>query len=207
MQRDALDQVTTSIRSPDHPIEPVFVERWSPRAFDGSSISKAQLFTLFEAARWAPSAFNAQPWRFLYALRDEDNWPKFLDLLLPFNQTWAQHASALIFVVSDTLIESKPGAEPAPSRSHSFDAGAAWLLLALQATALSLHSHGMGGVDFARARSVLNVPERFSIEVAIAVGRMGDKGVLPEALQAQESPSLRRSISDIAFSGCFPSPE
>lgn len=191
-------------RSTENPVDPLFLERWSPRAFDGTSISDADLKTLFDAARWAPSAFNYQPWRFLYARREHADWKRFLGLLLPFNAAWAERASVLIFILSDTLILAPNATEPKPSHSHSFDAGAAWALLALQATRLGYHAHGMTGADFGRARQELHVPERFRFEAAVVVGRRADKSVLPEALQAREQPSARNPISSFAFEGDFP---
>jgi nitroreductase len=186
-------------------VEPLILDRWSPRAFDATPIGESDLETIFDAARWAPSAFNFQPWRFLYARRDSDDWQSFLSLLLPFNQAWAERAAVLIFVLSDTLIQGPGAIEPSPSHSHSFDAGAAWALLALQATRLGYHSHGMTGVDFGRAREKLSVPDRFRIEAAIALGRIADKSILPEALQAREVPSDRKPLGEFAFAGIFPS--
>lgn len=113
-------------RKPDHPVNELFVNRWSPRAFDGSDMPETDLKTILEAARWAPSAFNIQPWRFVYARRDDDNWGKLLELLNPFNLGWAQHASALVFLFSDTEIDGKDGDPNRPSGTHSLDAGAAW---------------------------------------------------------------------------------
>ena len=190
-------------RQPDHPIDPLFLERWSPRAFDGSDIPDADLMTLFEAARWAPSAFNSQPWRFLYAKKGDPNWERFLGLLIPWNQGWAHSASVLIYFLSDSLMETKPGVLT-ESHSHSFDTGAAWASLALQATRLGYHAHGMSGVDFERARSELHVPDRFRIEAAAVVGRIGDPAMLDEKLRAREKPSGRKPISDLAVAGSFP---
>ncbi|MCP1469019.1 nitroreductase [Sphingobium sp. OAS761] len=193
----------TTSRTVTNPVEPLFLDRWSPRAFDASVMPQADLDTLFDAARWAPSAFNYQPWRFLYAHRDGADWDRFLDLLVPANQNWARHASVLIFILSDTQMAS-PGSEALrPSHSHSFDAGAAWMALALQATRLGYQAHGMTGVDFDRARTALAVPDRFRIEAAVAVGRQGDKSILPEALQARETPSERNPIDRHAFAGNF----
>lgn len=185
-------------------VEPLFLDRWSPRAYDGSAVSSEDLNTIFDAARWAPSAFNFQPWRFLYAGRNDANWQRFLGLLLPFNQSWAERAGALVFILSDVLIQGPTATEPSPSYSHSFDAGAAWALLALQATRLGYHAHGMTGIDFDRARAELVVPDRFRIEAAAAIGRIGDKSLLPEILQAREAPSDRKPIGEIAFQGSFP---
>ncbi len=190
-------------RAPAHPIDPLFTQRWSPRAFDGAAIPQTDLDSILEAARWAPSAFNYQPWRFLYAHRDGAEWQPFLDLLLPFNQGWAQHASVLLFILSDGVMDKGDGSEPKPSHSHSFDAGAAWALLALQATRLGYHCHGMTGVDMDAARKALEVPDRFRIEAAVAIGRRGDVAILPDALQAREQPSDRKPIADFAFEGRF----
>lgn len=184
-------------------VEPLFLDRWSPRAFDGSLMPVEDLMILFDAARWAPSAFNAQPWRFLYAQRDHADWKRFLGLLLPFNAGWAANASVLIFILSDSLFQP-PGADaPKPSLSHSFDAGAAWALMALQATRLGYHAHGMTGIDFAKTRETLHIPERFRIEAAAAVGRRGDPGTLAESLRNREAPSDRRPVAEIAFGGDF----
>ncbi|MEC3910180.1 nitroreductase family protein [Sphingobium sp. CR2-8] len=184
-------------------VDPLFLERWSPRAFDSSAIPQADLDTMLDAARWAPSAFNYQPWRFLYAHRDGADWQRFVDLLLPFNQSWVQHAGVVLFVLSDTLTAAPGSDDFKPSYSHSFDAGAAWALLALQATRLGYHTHGMTGVDFDKARVELAVPDRFRIEAAVAIGRQGDKSILPEALQAREEPSDRKPIEAFAHQGNF----
>jgi nitroreductase len=196
-------QMATSPREVTRPVDPLILERWSPRAFDGSAIPQADIDTLFDAARWAPSAFNYQPWRFLYAHRDSADWARFLDLLFPFNQGWVQHAGALVFVISDTLMAAPGSEDYKPSHSHSFDAGAAWATLALQATRLGYHTHAMTGVDFDKARAELAVPERFRIEAAIAIGRQGDKASLPEALQTREAPSGRHEIETFAHQGNF----
>lgn len=195
--------MSVAVRAVTRPVEPLFLDRWSPRAFDASSIRQADLDTIFEAARWAPSAFNYQPWRLLYATRDGEDWGRFLGLLLPFNQSWVQNASALIFILSDTLITTRGSEDAKPSHSHSFDAGAAWVLMALQATRLGYHSHAMTGIDFTKARQELDVPERFRIEAAVAIGRIADKTILPEALQAREAPSGRKDISEFVGVGNF----
>lgn len=190
-------------RQAHHPVDPIFTQRWSPRAYDSSVIPDADLLTIFEAARWAPSAFNFQPWRFLYAKREGADWERFLSLLVPFNQAWAQNASVLIYICSDTLIETKPG-EPQPSHTHSFDAGAAWASLALQASMLGYHAHGMAGVEWERVRTELKVPGRFRVEAACVIGRVGSADVLHESLRGREAPSDRKPVSDFAFAGDFP---
>ncbi|BBF68937.1 nitroreductase family protein [Sphingomonas bisphenolicum] len=195
--------MATNPRAVTRAVDSLFLERWSPRAFDSSAIPQEDLDTIFDAARWAPSAFNYQPWRFLYAHRDGADWSRFLDVLLPFNQGWVQNAGAIVFILSDTLMAAPGSDDFKPSHSHSFDAGAAWALLALQATRLGYHTHGMTGVDFDKARAELAVPERFRIEAAVAIGRQGDKAILPEALQAREAPSDRKPVEAFAHAGSF----
>ncbi|MEA3054130.1 MAG: hypothetical protein QOG72_3033 [Sphingomonadales bacterium] len=192
-------------RQPDHEVDPLFLERWSPRAFDGSEMPEADLLTLFEAARWAPSAFNSQPWRFLYARRGDADWERFLGLLIPWNQGWAHSASALVYILSDSLpfTDRKTG-EPQPSSTHSFDVGAAWACLALQATRMGYFAHGMSGIQYALARSELRIPERFTLNAACAIGRIGDPAQLDEKLRAREFPSGRKPVQEFAFRGGWP---
>ena len=159
--------------------------------------------TMFEAARWAPSAFNSQPWRFLYAARDDEMWEEFLGFLISWNQDWARSASMLVYILSDSLMETKWGGETV-SHSHSFDAGAAWVCLALQAARLGYHTHAMSGVDFDRARIALRVPDRFRMEAAVAIGRLGDPDTLSEKLRAREGPSDRKQLTQMVFRGRFP---
>jgi len=192
-------------RTADHPIDPLFLERWSPRAFDGSDISDADLLAMFEAARWAPSAFNSQPWRFLYAKRGDANWETFLSLLIPWNQGWAHSASVLAYIVSDSLpfTDRETGA-PASSHTHSFDTGAAWVSLALQATRMGYHAHGMSGIQYDLARAELGLPDRYRLEAACVIGRIGDPAQLDEKLRGREHPSDRRKLETFAFAGRFP---
>lgn len=194
-----------SPRRPDHPLDPLFLERWSPRAFDGSDIPDEDLLTIFEAARWAPSAFNSQPWRFLYAKRGDPDWERFLSLLIPWNRSWAHSASVLVYILSDTLpfTDRKTG-EPAPSTTHSFDAGAAWVSLALQASLMGYHAHGMSGIDYDRVRAELAIPDRYALNAACVIGRIGDPAQLDEKLRARETPSDRKPLADFVFRGGFP---
>jgi nitroreductase len=191
----------TEPRIADHPIDSHILERWSPRSFDSSAITQDELNTLFEAARWAPSAYNHQPWRFAYALRGDAHWDEYVSALLPFNAAWAGKASALLFILSDTLILAPGKTEPQPATTASFDAGAAWGLLALQGTKLGLSTHAMAGFDAARAAQVTGAGDRYKVEVAVAIGRRGDAAALPEALQAREAPSGRLPVSELAFNG------
>jgi len=180
------------------------VERWSPRAFTGEDISQQELNSLFEAARWAPSSYNSQPWRFLYARRGTPAFDTFLDLLIPYNQQWAKNAAALIVVLSARTFVRPGTTEVLAAPNHSFDAGAAWANLALQASALGWHAHGIGGFDAQKARTALPVPDDYDVEIAVAVGRRGDKSLLPDHFHAGETPNGRRPVSETAFEGAFP---
>ena len=186
-------------RKPGHDIEPRLYTRWSPRAMSGEEISKAELMRLFEAARWAPSSFNAQHWRFVFARRGTARWDTFFDLMGGFNQGWTQHAAVLIVVVSRTTFEHNDE----PARTHSFDTGAAWQNLALQASSMGLVAHGMQGFDYDKARSSLDVPDEFEVEAMIAVGRPGLIEDLAEDLREREQPSNRKPVSEIALEGGF----
>jgi nitroreductase len=194
---------SANFRTADHEIDKVFLERWSPRAFTEEAIPEADLFSMFEAARWAPSSYNSQPWVFIYGLRGTPAFDKLLGLLIEFNQSWAKRAGALVVMASNSLM-LPPGAEKAvPSHSHSFDAGAAWGSFALQGSMLGWHAHGMVGFDIPRAFTELNFPEGYRVEAAAAVGRLGDKSILPEAMQTREAPSPRKPVTDFAFEGKF----
>lgn len=180
---------------------PLIVERWSPRAFDGSAVPQADLDVIFEAAGLAASAYNYQPWRFAFAHKGDANFEAFLSALVPFNQTWAKEAGVLVFAVSDEFMRSDKGNNP--NHSHSFDTGAAWASAALQAQHMGYHTHGMTGVDFAKAAEVLNLPEGYRVEMAFVIGKQGDVKQLPEMLQEREVVSDRKPVSDIAFAGPF----
>ncbi len=196
--------VAAGERAPAHPVVPLFINRWSPRSFSGEPITDDALFSLFEAARWVPSAFNSQPWRFVYAKRQSEAWPKLLSLLVPYNQAWASGGAALVFVVSKATFTPPGKSESAVSRSASFDTGAAWASLAFQAFLDGWATRGMGGFDDIAARVALNVPGDHRIEAVVAIGRRGDKTALPERYHAGETPSSRRPIAEAVFEGCFP---
>lgn len=188
-------------RTADPRIVPLFVERWSPRAFDGTPLPLEDLNVILEAAALAPSAFNYQPWRFLYAVHGDAQWDLFLSLLMPSNAAWAKEAGALVIIVSDNLM--RIGSDARPNHSHSFDAGAAWALLALQATALGYYAHGMSGIELDKIRTELGIPDDFRIEAAAAIGRMGNPDTLPEKLRAREVPSGRHPVAQFAVAGKF----
>ncbi len=190
-------------RTPDHPVQDFFVNRWSPRAFNAAEMPEEDLKTILEAARWSPSAFNIQPWRFVYARRGDANWPVLVELLNPFNREWAQKASALVYLFTDTIVEGKDGKPDRANGAHSFDAGSAWAHAALQATILGYHAHAMAGILKDDIHERLGVPERYKPEIAIAIGRQGNAEELPEGLQARETPSGRKPLAEIAFAGSW----
>lgn len=184
-------------RQTDTALDGLFLHRWSPRAFDRSAIPDADLMTIFDAGRWAPSSYNYQPWRFLYAKRDDANWQAFVDLLVPFNQSWAKDASVLVYLVSETTM----GSPDKPNLTHSFDTGSAWAMMALQARMLGYITHGMVGIDFDRVPEVLGLPDGFTLDAAFVIGKPGDPAELPEGLREREVPSDRKPLSDIAIAG------
>jgi nitroreductase len=186
-------------RRADHPIDKIFLDRWSPRAMSGEAIAAEDLMALFEAARWAPSSFNNQSWRVLYARRDSEHWPLFLGLLVEGNRIWANKAAALLLFISKTTFDYNGK----PARTHSFDTGAAWENLALQAMLRGYVAHGMQGFDYDRARTELRVPAEYQVEAMIAVGRPGSKESLPEKLQAVETPNDRRPLTKSVCEGPF----
>lgn len=191
------------LRRPDHLIEPLFLKRWSPRAFDASDMPLADLMRMLEAARWAASAYNVQPWRFVYALRSDPVWQRWQSLLDPFNAAWASEASALVFLFSDRLMPAREGRPRQPSRSHSFDAGAAWAQLSLQATLMGYQAHAMGGIDVGAVRHALAVPEHFDVQIGIAIGRQASPARLPPDLREREVPSGRLPLEQLAFGARF----
>lgn len=192
-------------RKADHAIDPLFLNRWSPRAYSGETMPESDLLAILEAAHWAPSAYNSQPWRFVYALRDTAEWNKLFPILNDFNQSWAKDASALIVIISKSHFLAPGASEESLSYSHSFDTGAAWGALSLQAQLSGYQAHGMTGIHFEKAREILQLPEGYRVEAAAVVGRVGDKSQLPEFLQARETPSPRRPLSEVVFNGSFPS--
>jgi len=190
-------------RQADYPIDPQFLTRWSRRSFNGEAVPEADLKTIFEAARWAPSSSNAQPWRFLYARAGTDNFKLFLDQLMPFNQMWAHKAGVLILALSHTTMERQ--GQLITSESHGFDAGAAWQNLALQAHILGYNTRGMGGFFRDKAREALKVPADYELQAFIALGKPGKLEDLPTDFQSREVPTERKNLDELVFEGAFPS--
>ena len=190
-------------RQPAYPVNPMFVNRWSPRALTGEAITADQLHTVLEAARWAPSAYNVQPWRFIYALRDTAAWQPIFDGVNEGNRTWVKDGSALVVLASAKNAQFPGRDAPGPNAWHAFDAGAAWISMAFQAMHMGLTAHALAGFDPAKIRAATQLPEDFDINAVIVIGKQGDKAKLPEVFQAREAPNDRRPLAQTAFEGKF----
>lgn len=188
-------------RKPEAEVDPQFLDRWSPRALRPDPLTREQVASLFEAARWAPSCFNEQPWRLVYGLAGEPEHDRLAGLLVPANQAWAARAPLLlIFFARRNFTHNDK-----PNRTAAFDVGSAWMSLALEARRLGLYAHGMAGFDVQRSYSDLGVdPDQFEALAAVAVGALADPVTLPEPLRAREAPSDRNPQSSFAFHGRFP---
>jgi len=197
MKINEIDALTH--RTPDYPVEPLLVKRWSPYALSGEPITQEQLMTILDAVRWAPSSYNEQPWRVIYALRDTPQWQPLFDLLVEPNQAWAKHAAALfLFATKKTFTR---GGKPNPVAVY--DCGSAWQNFALQTTALGLYAHGMAGFNKNQAPAVLGIPDDFEVCAMAAVGKPGRVEDLPEEKRDGEKPTGRMAIEDYAFEGRF----
>ncbi|NRF93977.1 nitroreductase family protein [Paenibacillus frigoriresistens] len=186
-----------SNRQPDHEINPQFLTRWSPRSFTEQEVTEDVLLSLFEAARWAPSGSNLQPWRFIIA-RTPEQRAKFHNFIMPGNREWCEKAPVLTLVISHTKT-ARGGDNP----SHAFDAGTAWGYLALEANNQGLVTHAMGGFDRNQAREALQIPEDYDIHAVIAIGYRGPVSALDEKFQEREIPSGRRELSELLYGGEF----
>jgi nitroreductase len=193
------DDEVRKVRNNDYSINPIILNRWSPRSMSGEEIPEKELMALFEAARWAPSSYNNQPWRFLFTKRNSASWPVFFDLMIDFNKGWVKNASAIVLILSGKNFEHNGK----PSKTHSFDTGAAWMALALEGAARGLVVHGMEGFDYEKARTNLEVPDEYQVEALAAIGRRAPADKLTEELQKREVPSSRKTIHEIASEGKF----
>ncbi|MER2997008.1 nitroreductase family protein [Pontibacter populi] len=182
-------------------INELIKQRWSPRAFDSKPVEEEKLEALFEAARWAASAMNEQPWRFVFATKDNpEAYEKLLSTLVEANQVWAQEAPVLILSVAKTSYSNFDSHNP-----HAWhDTGLATANLALQATELGLNLHVMGGFSVGKAREVLGIPEGYEPVSVIALGYQGDADQLPEPLKERETaPRSRKPLQEIVFNGTW----
>lgn len=185
-----------ALRRPAHGVDRLFPARWSRRAMTGEAVAAPELMRLLEAARWAPSAFNAQPWRFRYALRGTPHWDGFYGLLKPGNRPWCARAGALLVVLSATV-----DADGDPVPTHSLDTGAALQNLQLQGSLMGLVTHAMAGFDRDAARRLLAAPPDLAVECMVAVGRPAAPDTLPEPYRARETPSGREPVEGFAGEG------
>lgn len=184
-------------RKSEYPISPLFLNRWSPRAYSNKPVAEQDVYSILEAAHWAPSSYNDQPWRFIVAQTNEQ-LNVFHQFLSEFNRSWAEKAPVLVLVASKKLRDNGD-----PNGAHSFDAGTAWGYLALQATLLGLATHAIGGFDRDKARALLNVPDDIELHAVIAIGYQGDAADLPESLQQREIPNQRKPLSEVIIQGGF----
>jgi nitroreductase len=182
-----------------HPIHPLLAERWSPRAFADRSVDREAVGSLLEAARWAPSSNNEQPWRFLVARREDGPlFQRILGCLVPGNQAWAQNAPVLLLALA-RLRRERDGA---PNRLALYDVGQAVAHLTFQASALGLAVHQMAGIDVEKIRADFALPEDLEPATAVAVGYPGDPATLPERLREREAlPRERTSLAEIMLEG------
>jgi nitroreductase len=186
-------------RKAEHKILDLILNRWSPRAMTGEKMPQETLNQLFEAARWAPSSYNAQPWRFIYAHKDTEAWHKLYNLQVDFNKQWSKNSSVLVLVLSYKLFDFNKTF----NLNHSFDTGSAVENLCLQAYSMNLAVHGMAGFDYEKAREVFNIPQDYNIEAMYAISYPADPKVLPKELQDKEVISQRKSIDKFIFENEF----
>jgi nitroreductase len=180
------------------PIDPLFLRRWSPRAMSGAPLTRDELLPLLEAARWAPSGGNGQPWRFAFALGGTSHFDRYLAALVPGNREWCLRAGALLLLSARVVRDDGRAAPSAP-----FDAGAAWMGLALQGTLSGLVVHAMGGFDREAARAAAALPAGLEPQVMIAVGHPGRVEDLPEKLREREVPSDRLPLEALVVEGRY----
>jgi nitroreductase len=190
---------TQKVSDTDYAIEEIFQRRWSPLAFSDQTVEPEKLRRVLEAARWAASSYNEQPWSFIIATKDNSTeYDRLLSCLAEGNQEWARNAPVLMISVAKLHFEQN-GTE----NRHAFhDVGAAEANLAAQATALGLCVHQMAGFDAAKAKALYNIPEGYDPVDAVALGYLGDSQTLSERLQQRESaPRSRKPISEFVFTG------
>lgn len=188
----------------DHPIHEILAKRWSPRAFTAQPVSAEDLRSILEAARWAASSYNEQPWRYIIATQSQpDEFARLLDCLVPANQVWAKNAQVLMLgVVKDTFTQTDT-----PNRVALHDLGAASASLTFEATARGLAVHQMGGILPDKARELFAIPEGFQAVTGIAIGYEGDPETLPENMREFEAAArMRKPLREIVFSRTWEDP-
>lgn len=186
------------------PIHDLLRHRWSPRAFDSRPVEREKLRAIFEAARWAASSFNAQPWFYIVATKDDpENFKRVLECFVEFNQGWAKGAPVLALSVARMKFEHN--GEP---NNHAYhDVGQATANLALEATNLGLQIHQMAGILPEKARQIFGIPQGFEAVAGIALGYPGDPASLTDKLRERElAPRERKPVSSFVFTGNWGKP-
>lgn len=193
----------TTTPKPDHDIDPIFAKCWLAGPVVESSISESELMQLLEAARWAPSSFNYQPWRFLYAFRDTTDFNTFGDLLSDAGKNWSKFASAVILVLSDTRVMRPNADQPITSYTNAFDAGMAFGQMALQAADMGLYAHPIQDLNHGNVRRGLRLPEFLQLHCAVAVCRRAAEGQM-SGRQITDGPADRLPVGDFVAAGEMP---
>jgi nitroreductase len=192
-------QFITNDRRPDYNIDPIFLNRWSPRAFDPDPIDEDTVRSIFEAARWTMSCFNDQPWVIGYAA-EKDDLDLYRGLLAEGNQKWAATAPVIGFIFARLRFKHNDK----PNRWAEFDCGAAWMALTMQARKFGLYTHGMAGFDEPRVYETLGIPKSdYKAVCAFTLGKYGDFDALPKELKEREKPSDRTPQKEFVFKGTF----
>lgn len=186
-------------RKSTYQINPLILNRWSPRSMTGEELDNEEIMSLFEAARWAPSSYNNQPWRFIYAKRNTEHWDRLFNLLAEGNRAWAKNSALLVVVISRKNFEYNEK----PAITHQFDTGSAWENLALEAFSRGIVAHGMQGFDYDKARIDLEIPIDFEVMAMIAIGKKGSRDNLSPELQEKEKISDRKPLKDIVMEGIY----
>jgi len=181
-------------------IHDLIAHRWSPRAFESKAVEPEKLRSLFEAARWAPSSYNAQPWYFIVGTKDNpENYKRVLESLVEFNQSWAKQAPVLALSVAKLKFD-----DGKPNRHAFHDVGQAAASLSLQAEALGLSVHQMAGIDPEKARKLFDIPADYEAVAGIAIGYPGDPASLPDGLRERElAPRQRKPLDSFVFTGSW----
>lgn len=179
------------VRHPQHAVSPIFINRWSTRAFEPYQLTTEELNTIIEAASYAPSANNFQPWRFFVASTKEQK-ELFLQFLMPRNADWAQNASALVLVAGETALE-----DGKVNGTQAFDSGAAWATMAYQAKMLGLSTRAMGGFERDKAKELLHMSESLVPHVVVAIGKPGSNEYLDESFHKFNNPTPRKSLNEL----------
>jgi nitroreductase len=185
----------------DHPIHDLLSRRWSPRAFDSRLVEPEKLTSLLEAARWAPSSYNEQPWAFIVGTKDKpEDFAKVLQTFIEFNQGWAGKAPVVMLSIAHLTFE-KNGK---PNRHAFHDVGLAAENLCVQATSLGLDVHQMAGIEPDRAKEIFALPDGWEAVAGIAIGYPGDPNSLPDMLRQRElEERTRKPLSSFVFTGTW----